>query len=215
MREIRQAPDQAAFDRREIPVTESGEALPAPWYRLARVEYPNPFYASPGSRLTPDSGEFPCVYVGASRDTAVAEVWGDRMAAQRDRWSAIYVISLAQAREWAFLEVADPPSDLRLCDLTDSHTRLAVGLDSGTLYAADLRTPRQWAERIALHPTRFDGIHYRSRHTDESCLVLWSRPSDVSPLCDRLVFGPAGEFAECEAAYRLAAKLGMRLSFSW
>ena len=215
MRSIRQAPEQAAFDRREIPVKSGAEWADLPWYRLYRVEFPDQFYASTGSRLTPLSREFPCCYLGSTLETTVAEVWGDRLAAQRDLGGEIYVISAAQAKSWAFLKVESLPRDLRLCDLTDSDTRLATGLESGSLYCTDLQIPQTWAERIARHPDRFDGILYRSRHTDEPCLVLWSRPDSPSILPARLAFSPAGDFNESAAACLLAAKIGIRLSFSW
>lgn len=179
------------------------------------MEFPGQFFPSKGSRLTPSSGDFPCVYLAADQETTVAEVWGDRFAAHRTASSGPYVISQDQARRWAYLETGPLPSDLRLCDLTDGDTRLAAGIDSATLYTPDLRLPQLWAERIARHPARFDGISYRSRHTELACLVLWSRSDDPLPLEKRLTFQPAGGFLESTAAYNLAAKTGIRLAFAW
>jgi hypothetical protein len=71
------------FDRRVLPVT-LGATLPmTPWFRLYRKAYASQFYASKGSRLTPWSGDFPCVYLAQRKETTVAEVWGDRLAAQQ------------------------------------------------------------------------------------------------------------------------------------
>ncbi len=215
-RVIRQAPEQAAFDRRSIPVTPLSDTVGETWHRLYRKEFANQFFPSPGSRLTPESGDFPCIYLASSRLTTVAEVWGDRMAAHRDLGREVYVIPLPQAERWAYLEVSNLPGDLRLCDLTDSETRLATGLDAGALYASDLAIPRAWAERIAQHPARFDGIRYRGRHTDELCLVLWDRGGETpSRLSERIHFANSGEFAESDEANELAAKIGIRLSFAW
>lgn len=186
-----------------------------PWHRLCRVEFPGQFFPSKGSRLTPASGDFPCVYLAADRETTVAEVWGDRFAAHRAGGAGIYVITRAQASRWAYLEAMPLPGDLRLCDLNDMDTRLAVGIDAGTLYAAGLGLPQLWAERIARHPARFDGIAYRSRHTDQACLVLWSREDDPQPLEKRLTFRAAGGFVDSDAAHILAGKCGIRLSFAW
>lgn len=216
MRSWRQPPPAEEFDRREIPVTVVGEAgLAGPWFRLYRVAFANQFHASTGSRLTPASGEFPCCSLGASVETTVAEVWGDRLAAHRDQGGNPYVITTGQAREWAFLRVARLPDDLKMCDLTDAETLLRAGLDAATLYATDLSLPRMWAERIARHPAGFDGIRYLSRHNHQPCLVLWERPGRPDPLSNRLVFEPAGEFLDSEAAHRLAGKIGIRLAFSW
>lgn len=214
-RDLRLPPDQAEFDTRSIPVSDLYQFARLSWFRLSRVEYPSQFYPSKGSRLTPVSGDFPCVYLAMSVETTVAEVWGDRIAALRDASGKVYVISRSQAEKWAYLETDPLPADLRICDLMSSDTRLAAGIDSGALYATDLSVPQAWAERIARHPARFDGIRYRSRHTDEACLVLWTRPDVGSLLENNLRFKPAGPFLESDAAYIFAGKVGVRLSFSW
>lgn len=213
-RELRQPPAQDIFDQRDIPVFRTSVFGSIPWFRLSRVQYPNQFYASMGSRFTPASGQLPCVYLGESKETTVAEVWGDRFAAHRDHGSGIYVIPRPQAESWAFLEVKPMP-DLRVCSLLDSDTRLALGIDSGSIYAPDFSIPQLWAERIARHPLRLDGIYYRSRHTDRACFVLWSRADDPVPLEQRLTFTPAGDFHASDEAHILAGKVGIRLSFAW
>jgi hypothetical protein len=185
------------------------------WHRLCRVEFPSRFFASKGSRLTPISGDFPCVYLAVDQETTVAEVWGDRFAAQRANGDDLYVIPRQQALRWNYLQTTGLPEDLRLCDLTQPDTRLALGIDAGTLYATNLQLPQLWAERIARHPSRFDGIVYRSRHTDLACLVLWNRADDTMPLEKRLTFGSAQPFFDAEPAYILAGKIGIRLSFAW
>lgn len=213
-RNLRQPPDQADFDERVLPVRDLGCAAGQPWFRLYRVEFASQFFPSKGSRLTPSSGKFPCVYLAASPETTVEEVWGDRFAALRHAGGRVCVISRCQAQRWAFLQTGPLPVDLRLCDLTDRDTRLAVGLDSGTLYATDLTLPQAWAERLARHPARFDGIRYRSRHTDEICLVLWGRPERQPPLDTQIDFQPIGPFLDAEAAFILAGKVGVRLAFA-
>jgi hypothetical protein len=212
-RALRQPPSQAVFDGRLVPVSIGGDWLGRTWYRLSRREYPSQFFPSKGSRLTPISGEFPCVYLATEMETTVAEVWGDRLDAQRDAGGDTYVIPSGQAAKWAFLKLNTLPSDLRLCDLTSADTRLAMGLDGSSLYATDFDLTQTWAERVARHPHRFDGMRYRSRHTDELCLVLWVRPSEPRPLDQRVQFLPAGEFLRSDAAYILAGKVGIRLAF--
>lgn len=215
VRELRLPPTQADFDTRALPVSDLRGRSGQPWFRLHRVEYANRFYPSKGSRLTPISGDFPCVYLAASLETTVAEVWGDRFAALREAGGTVHVISRSQAEKWTYLEAGPLPAELRVCDLTDADTRLAAGLDSGTLYAIDLEVPQAWAECMARHPLQFDGIRYRSRHTDEDCLVLWTRPERRPALDETLSFRPAGAFLNSDAAFILAGKIGVRLSFAW
>jgi hypothetical protein len=184
-----------------------------PWFRLYRKEFASQFYPSPGSRLTPSSREFPCVYLAATPESTVAEVWGDRLAAHREHSGRIFAIPATLAAKWAFLKLERLPQDLRLLDLTQSASLLAAGLDAATLYVPDLRIPQDWAERVARHPTQFDGIAYRSRHTGEKGLVLWNQLGGTCDLESRLRFEPAGEFLESEQAYCLAGHLGLRLAF--
>lgn len=214
-RDLRLPPDQADFDTRTIPVGDLRLMKHLSWFRLYRTEYSNLFFPSKGSRLTPASGDFPCMYLAASLETTVAEVWGDRLAAQRDAGGTVHVIPRAQAEKWAYLETEPLPADLRICDLLDSDTRLATGVDSGALYATDLAIPQTWAEHIARHPACFDGIRYRSRHTDEACLVLWTRPERQPPLDQALRCKAVGPFLDSDAAFILAGKIGVRLSFAW
>jgi len=213
MRTLRPAPDQALFDRRVLPVASVRESAAGPWFRLCRKAFANQWYPSKGSRLTPWSGAFPCVYLAQRKETTVAEVWGDRLAAQQALGAEVYAISSAQAAQWAYLRVENLPEGVRLCDLTAANTLLAVGLDAATLYQPDLEQPQRWAECIARHPAGFGGIVYPSRHTGETCVVLWEREGAADRLEPQLEFANEGEFADSEAAYVLAGKLGIRLAF--
>ena len=208
-RDLRPAPTQAEFDKRVIPIT--GQSL-ARATRLGDPTYSSQFFASPGSRLTPISRRFPSVYLAASKETAVAERWGDRFAAQRAAGLDLYVIPAAEAAAAAFLEV-DPVPAAKLCDLTNGNVMIAVGIDNATLTTTDLKIPQEWAERIARHPEKFDGIRYLSRHTNEACIVLWLRPGgpDFTTL---LKFGAPIPFLDSTPAHAVAATCGLRLSFA-
>lgn len=212
-RTIRPAPSQEVFDQRRLPVATSEQVGIGPWFRLCRKEFASPFFPSPGSRLTPISRQFPCVYLAATQVTTVAEVWGDRLAAQRESGGSIFSIPASLAAKWAFLKMECLPADLRLLDLTQSASLLAAGLDATTLYVPDLSIPQGWAERVARHPAQLDGIAYRSRHTGEKCLVLWDQPSGTRDVESRIGFEPAGEFLESDETYLLAGHLGLRLAF--
>lgn len=146
-------------------------------------------------------------------ETTVAEVWGDRLAAQQATGADLFAIVTAQARQWAYLRVNQLPPNLRLCNLTAADTLLAVGIDAATLFQPELEMTQRWAECIARHPQRFDGIIYPSRHTGEKCVVLWEHPAGNRLLEQALSFEPAGLFAGSEAAHILAGKLGIRLAF--
>ena len=93
-----------------------------------------------------------------------------------------------------------------------AETRLRIGLDAATIYSPDLKNPQSWAEMIATHPNGYDGIVYRSRHTDETCIVLWSRPG-VRDLDAEISFTERGPFRESPPAYAVAQKIGIKLSW--
>jgi hypothetical protein len=195
----------------EAPIFDERLLNDQPWIRLAAKKYKSQFYPSPHSRLTPDSWTFPCCYLGVDFMTATAEVFGDRLAARREKKKKILMIPSVEARGMHYLRIDGFPK-LALCDLTDSKTRLALQLETGALMTPDISIPQSWAQAIAVHPNLYDGIVYRSRHTDERCVVLWNRkPGRV--LEKNLVFRPAGEFYQSPEAYALAKHMGMRLSF--
>jgi hypothetical protein len=208
-RSVRQPPEQAAFDGIDLKAsTFPIETLE--WWRLARVAYPGQFYASTGSRLTPISRKFPCLYIGESQETVVAEIWGDRFYAHRELGHRLYAILESEARQWQYLLVKTLPK-LKLCDLTDAQTLLATGFDAATLYDPNLKIPQGWAEVIAQHSAGFDGILYRSRHTHQRCIVAWVRTS--RPLDQEFAFGPVGPFLNSMAAYSVASTMKLALSF--
>lgn len=71
--------------------------------------------------------------------------------------------------------VAIRTESLRLCDLVRKGGGSKLHLDTGTLWASDFEYPQKFAEAIYHHPAKVDGLRYRSRHTDEICLAVWSR----------------------------------------
>ncbi len=209
-REERVAPPPAGFPQ-EVPVASNDRLPTSTWVRLANIAHANHFFASLKSRLTPSSGRFPCVYLASRLETAVAELWGDRWVLATRRGQSVFVIPADKAAEQRFFTTGPLP-DLRLCDFTDADTLLALGLEAAAIYTVDLAIPQAWAEMIANHPNAYDGIIYRSRHTGEICLVLWSRPgaNDLSP---KISFTISESFRESRAAYTIAEKIGIKLSF--
>ncbi len=209
-REKRVAPPPAGFPP-GVPVAGNDRLPSVAWVRLANIAYANHFFVSLKSRLTPSSGRFPCVYLAPRPETAVAELWGDRWVLATQRGQSVFVIPADKAAEqWFF--TAGPLFPLRLCDFTDADTLLALRLDAAAIYTADLAIPQAWAEMIANHPNAYDGIIYRSRHTGETCLVLWNRPG-ANNLSAKISFVASESFRESRAAYAIAEKIGIKLSF--
>ena len=139
------------------------------------------YYCSPDARLTPVSMTVPCLYLARSEKTAFYELYGDRLYAEKLA-ASLLSISDSELQERVFVRVST--RELRLCDLVAQDAARALGMDAGTLYAADVTFPQTFAERIFHHPLEVDGIHYPSRHTGESCAVAWLR--NLSP-CASLV----------------------------
>jgi hypothetical protein len=209
-RELRQPAPQTEFDKLSIPTPPLPPELPRS--RLADTRYASQYFANPRSRLTPVSRSFPCAYLGASRQTAIAEVWSDRFWQFRDSGTAgPYAIARSIAGGLSFMELPTLPT-LKLCDFTHADVRMAIGIDAGTLYSTDLQLPQTWAERVAQHPAHFDGIIYRSRLTDELCTVLWVRPGGRT-LDKETTFDVTGPFYDSPDAYAVAAKCGVKLAF--
>lgn len=209
-RTIRLPPDQAVFDAIAIPGSKNDPGAIA-WARLFQKKYPNQFYGV-GQRLTPKSGDFRCAYIGSSAITCVSEVWGDRFYAARAAGKDLYVIARSEAFASAFLTVKKLPK-LNLCDLTHTATRLALGIDSAAIYSPDFKITQAWAEAIARHPSKFDGILYLSRHTNEICAVLWVRPGGRA-LDKEVIFESGEEFLESTPAYAVAKMSGLTLAFT-
>jgi hypothetical protein len=205
-RVLRDPLPQAEFDGIAIPSAPPPTAWPS--VRLATKGFASQFYVHPDSRLTPLSGDFPCVYLGENKATAIAEKWGDRFYGSRKL--GVFTIPRMLAATGEFLTTPLPA--LTVCDWTDPQVRLAIGIEGGTQNATDIALPRLWAERVARHPAKYDGILYRSRHTDQLCVVLWLRPGGRA-LESELHFTSCGEFRDAPEAYAVAARCGLRLAF--
>jgi len=209
-RGIREAPDSGVFNVRTIRVTMSAKLAGTPWFRLGQTAYKDPFFANQGSRFTPSSWKFRCVYLAVDKQTTVAEVFADRMSLAQAAGMNVYSIPRAMADRYRYSTIATFPTDLRICDLADAQTLQNTGLDISSYHLADLRVPQLWAERIANHPAGFDGIHYRSRHTDQLCIVLWIRPGATPELTAEMEFIDAGPFRLSKEAYASAALWGLK-----
>ena len=201
-------PLQADFDAINFASAPLSPSLPD--IRLADARYTSQFYVNPKSRLTPISGAFPCVYLGLTKQTAICEIYGDKCYLTRTKKLAVHAIATKYAQRLRFLK--PPLPALNLCNWTDSGMRLSCGIDSSAIMALNFKITRTWAERVARHPANFDGIYYRSRHTDEPCLVLWLRPGGRR-LDHELNFSDAGAFLASLDAYAESARCQVKLAF--
>lgn len=204
-RELREPPTQAAFDA--IPIPTPAPAFALPTVRLGDRGFPSHFYENARSRLTPKG--YKCAYLATNAVTAVLERWGDAFSAHRK--AGAFTISRRTTANQVFLSGTLP--FLKLCDLTHADVIPAVGVDIATLHYPYIRRAKTWAERIARHPAQFDGILYRSRHTQEPCMVLWLRPGGRD-LEREISFVETGVFNNSTEAYSAAAKCQIVLSFA-
>lgn len=151
------------------------DADPQTWVNLRFAEFAEKnhlFYANAGGRLTPHSLGVPCLYLARTEKTAFFELYGDRLYAARQA-DAKMILPETELNRRIFIGVRT--GSLRLCDLAGKGGGSKLHLDAGTLWASDLEYPQKFAEAIYHHPANVDGIRYRSRHTDEPCLVIWHR----------------------------------------
>src|SRR5437660_12806993 len=104
-REVRPAPDPGVFNSRPLVSTSDPLKLEGPWWRLSRKCFPSEFFASPGSRLTPISRSFPCVYLACDHKTVVGEIYGDRFARAQKDGKAVFKIATTDATTYAYRRV--------------------------------------------------------------------------------------------------------------
>lgn len=210
-REKRVAKPEPHVIKGKLPVFDEKLLAGVTWVRLSQKKFSSQFYPSQRSRLTPASWNFPCCYLGANIVTSTTEVIGDKLALMKLNKRKIAVFPKKEAQAQQYLSVGKFPK-LKLCNLTDPDTRLGLNFEGGALLTPDLSIPQAWAQAIAEHKCEFDGIYYRSRHTDVPCVVLWNRPGGRQ-LERELEFSVLGEFYNSDAAYETGRKMGIRVTF--
>lgn len=211
-RELRVVLPGPQVAKARLPIFDSSSLAGIEWIRLAQKKFTSQFYPSRKSRFTPDSWEFPCCYLGQDMLTSTAEVIGDRLALNIRKKISITVFPKKEAQEMHYLSLLKFP-ELKLCNLTDRDTRLALNFEAGAMMTPDLSIPQAWAQAVAEHKNGYDGIFYRSRHTDLACVVLWNRKGRRALKKD-VIFAPMGEFYCADAAYELARKMGTKIAFA-
>ncbi len=161
-----------AFDELDMPVL---SMKPQTWINLRFAEFSDNkhlFYANAGARLTPYSLKVPCLYLAKEEKTAFLELYGDRLYAAKHA-GRLMILPESELNRRIFIRVQT--DSLRVCDLTQKGGGTKLHFDAGTLWTSNLEYPQKFAEAIYHHPAQVDGIRYKSRHTDEICLVVWNR----------------------------------------
>jgi RES domain-containing protein len=167
-RRLREPLERPAFDALAIPHRDAHfNGWVSLRYRtdatLARLLFENP-----ASRLTPPG--VPCIYLAPTEAVSFWEINGDQVYAARLAHKT-FRVAASELKARVFVQFGRLRA--RVADLSDATTRSITGLDSASLYVSHVTLPKLWATRFHNHPAGFDGIMYRSRHTDDPCVVLW------------------------------------------
>jgi hypothetical protein len=155
----------ADFKQRTIPVTPQPQRT---WFRVHGAGVPAvEFGKLTHHRFSHPSSPFGLLYVGASIQTCLWEVFGDdvfqkQRAISAARWAARYVSQITLP-------------ELRVCAVNLERTRDAMSVDKASLMAADLSIPQAWGLAVQEHPAGFEAIKFFSRFLDQPCLALFDR----------------------------------------
>lgn len=162
----------SAFPEREIPACRLRKSV---FHRLHRASAdPILYTCSQSHRFSHPDLPYPVLYAGKDFETCAMEVFGDTMIDHN--------LDIALA-SWMAKTLTRMNISAKVCDLTDSKTRMACGIDLAAIKHPDLSIPQQWALAIAAHPTHFDGILYPSRFTGKACIALFDRNIPLSIQC--------------------------------
>jgi hypothetical protein len=155
----------ADFDQRPIPVTRQP---PRNWFRVhSSGSSPILFGKSPSHRFSHRDCPYPLLYVGATIQTCLWEVFGD------DLFQNKRTIAEGRWRGSCVSQIIVP--ELALCEATLERARDAMSVDRASLLAADLAVPQAWGLAVQRHRAGFQAIKYSSRFTDQACLALFDR----------------------------------------
>jgi len=155
----------ADFNERPIPVTRQPFRT---WFRVHRASSPPILFGkSPQHRFSHQDCPYPLLYVGATIQTCLWEVFGD------DLFQGKRTISEGKWRGSCVSQITVP--ELGLCAVTLERTRDAMSVDGASLLAADLAVPQAWGLAVQRHPAGFHGVKYSGRFMDQPCLALFDR----------------------------------------
>ncbi len=155
----------ADFDHQVIPVTRQAQRS---WFRVHKSGVPAVLFGKlPHHRFSHPNCPFPLLYVGATIQTCLWEVFGD------DVFQGNRAIPAGKWQGCCVSQILVPA--LRVCAVSLERTRDAMSVDKASLLAADLTIPQAWGLAVQGHPAGFEAIKYASRFLDQSCLALFDR----------------------------------------
>ena len=183
LRHLRSPVPQSEFNAKTLAtrLVEPAKWVNLRWRRFATKK--DLFFSSASARLTPDGGKTGCLYLASDERTAFLELYGDKIHLAHEA-GANPIIEANDFLERVFIDV-DLPA-ITLVDLTTGAGLQSIDIDLGTLFAADPKYPRAFAQSVFDHPAKVDGFLYESRHSKERCAVVWS---DHRPLLAEIAWG--------------------------
>ena len=174
------------FDQKQIPVTRQPQRS---WFRVHRSSAPAlDFGIRPFHRFSHSHCPCPLLYVGPNVQTCLWEVFGD------DVFQGNRTIAGSKWSGRCISQISVP--ELKVCAVSLEPTRDAMGVDKGSLLAADLSIPQEWGLAVQQHPAGFQAIKHTSRFVDQPCLALFDRDGLRAKLTVKLL----GELEGLDAA---------------
>jgi hypothetical protein len=114
----------------------------------------------------PSPGSFGVLYAGADPECCLLESCGATTGVP------VLTGAYLDARRIARVELTE---DLRFVDLVEAGGLTSIGAD-GRLFTGSYKIAQQWSAALKKHPTKPDGIRYRSRHAPERiAYAIYSR----------------------------------------
>lgn len=152
------------------------------WFRIHKAHDSARYFSlNPAHRFSHKNCPFAMLYLGVNIDTCLFERFGDEaydgaMTLAQSLWNA-YSVSRIRVPE------------IRICDLTKPETLSALRVDLTALTNEKLAIPQEWGLAIQKHPSNFQGIKFKSRFNDRTCLTVFRRDNIESYISDT-VLGP-------------------------
>ena len=176
----------ADFNQRMIPVTRQSRRH---WFRIHPTGSPAILFRNLAHhRFSHPDGPFPLLYLGATVQTCLWEVFGD------DVFHGKRAISSARWSGCCISRIVVPA--MNVCATTLERTRDVINVDKASLMAADLSIPQAWSLAVQGHPAVFEAIKYSSRFLDQPCLALFER----GDLQSRIQVESLGTLSELDSA---------------
>lgn len=172
------------LDRRPLPIRERD----GPWLRIFRTAHREPlhFGRGPENRFDAPRGQYGVLYAADTLDGAFVEVFG--------RQPDLRILSVDSLAARSVAEISTSRA-LRLVDLRDEGLA-AIGATGELTIGGRYPLARRWSLALWQHPSRPDGLWYRSRHVpSETSVALFDRVGDALNANDRgPLLGPAYVF---------------------